>query len=141
MFCRFTPLTQAARILGSHPAALRKAINQFQIVERDNRRRRLIPNDVLALFRRTKAACGYLYPAWVRTREELLAAAAKIPQSEITELEARNACHQHQEMQTPRFKAAALQEVVLSIEPTVTSAHKEGNTTNEPNRRSLHSNQ
>jgi hypothetical protein len=49
-----TTLIQAAQILGSHPAALRKAINQFQIVERDNRRRRLIPNDVLALFRRTR---------------------------------------------------------------------------------------
>jgi hypothetical protein len=137
----YTTLIQAARILGSHPAALRKAINQFQIVERDNRRRRLIPNDVLALFRRTKAASGYLYPHWIRTRDDLLAAAAKIPQSEITALEARNACHQHQQMQTPRFKAAALQEVVLTIEPTVTSAHKEGSTTDEPNSRSLRSNQ
>jgi hypothetical protein len=44
-------------------------------------------------------------------------------------------------MQTPRFKAAALQEVVLTIEPTVTSAHKEGNTTDEPNSRYPHSNQ
>jgi hypothetical protein len=80
-----TPLTLSARILGSHPAALRKAINRFGIVERDGRQR-VIPNDVLALFRRTKAVAGYLYPAWVRSRDDLLGAAAKIPESEITGL-------------------------------------------------------
>ena len=80
-----TPLTVAARVLGSHPAALRKTINQFQIVKRDGRQR-VIPNDILALFRRTKAISGYLYPHWIRTRDELLAAAAQIPASEITDL-------------------------------------------------------
>ena len=77
----FTPLTQAARVLRSHPAALRKAINRFGIVNRDGRQR-VIPNDVLALFRRTKAVSGYLYPAWVRTPDDLIAAAAEIPASE-----------------------------------------------------------
>jgi hypothetical protein len=80
-----TPLTLAARILDSHPAALRKTINRFQIVERDGPQR-VIPNDILALFRRTKAIAGYLYPSWVRTRDDLLGAAAKIPESEIIEL-------------------------------------------------------
>jgi hypothetical protein len=80
-----TPLTQAARVLKSHPAALRKTANRFGIVERDGRQR-AIPNDILALFRRTKAIAGYLYPHWVRTRDDLLGAAAKIPESEITEL-------------------------------------------------------
>jgi hypothetical protein len=86
-----TTLTQAAQILESHPMALRKTFNRFGFVERDNRRRRLIPIDVLALFRRTKAASGYLYPRSIRTRTDLLAAAAEIPQSEITELIARTA--------------------------------------------------
>jgi hypothetical protein len=58
-----TPLAQAAIILRSHPAALRKTINRFGIVERDGRQR-VIPNDILALFRRTKAASGYLCPTW-----------------------------------------------------------------------------
>jgi hypothetical protein len=73
-----TPLTQAARFLGSHTAALRKTINRFGIVERDGRQR-VIPNDVLALFHRTKAASGYLYPTWVRTHDDLIAAAAAVP--------------------------------------------------------------
>jgi hypothetical protein len=73
-----TPLTQAARVLGSHPAALRKTINRFGIIERDGRQR-VIPNDILALFRRTRAASGYLYPAWVRTHDDLIAAVAEIP--------------------------------------------------------------
>ena len=77
----FTPLTQAARVLRSHPAALRKAINRFGIVNRDGRQR-VIPNDVLALFRRTKAVSGYLYPAWIRTPDDLIAAAAEISASE-----------------------------------------------------------
>jgi hypothetical protein len=75
-----TPLTQAARVLDSHPAALRKTINRFGIFERDGRQR-VIPNDVLKLFRRTKAVSGYLYPAWVRTHDDLIAAAAQIPAS------------------------------------------------------------
>ena len=87
-----TTLTLAAQILGSHPAALRKAMNQFQIVERDSRRRRLIPNNVLALFRRTKTVSGYLYPHWIRTRDELIAAAAQIPPSEITDLAENRFC-------------------------------------------------
>ena len=70
----FTPLMQAARFLGSHPAALRKAINRFGIVERDGGQR-VIPNDILALFHRTKTASGYLYPAWVRTHDDLITAA------------------------------------------------------------------
>jgi hypothetical protein len=77
-----TPLTQAARVLNSHPAALRKTANRFGIRERDGRQR-AIPNDILALFRRTKAVSGYLYPAWVRTHDDLIAAAAEIPASEI----------------------------------------------------------
>jgi hypothetical protein len=77
-----TPLTQAALILGSHPAALRKAINRLGIVERVGRQR-VIPNDILALFRRTKTVSGYLYPAWVRTHDDLIAAAAEVPASEI----------------------------------------------------------
>jgi hypothetical protein len=77
-----TTLAQAALILRSHPAALRKAINRFGIVERDGRQR-VIPNDILALFRRTKAVSGYLYPAWVRTHDDLIAAAAEVPTSEI----------------------------------------------------------
>lgn len=77
----YTPLTQAARFLRSHPAALRKTINRFGIVERDGRQR-VIPNDILDLFHRTKTASGYLYPVWVRTRDDLIAAAAqKIPAS------------------------------------------------------------
>jgi hypothetical protein len=77
-----TPLTQAARELGSHPAALRKAINRLGIIERDGRQR-VVPDDILALFRRTKAVSGYLYPAWVRTHDDLIAAAAENPASEI----------------------------------------------------------
>jgi hypothetical protein len=77
-----TPLTQAALLLDSHPAALRKTVNRFGIVERDGRQR-VIPNDVLALFRRTKAVSGYLYPSWVRSHADLIAAAAEIPSSEI----------------------------------------------------------
>ena len=78
-----TPLRQAAEILGSHPAALRKTINQFGIVERDGRQR-TIPNNILALFRRTKAVSGYLYPHWVRTRADLDRCAAEVPGSEMS---------------------------------------------------------
>jgi hypothetical protein len=80
-----TPLTQAARVLDSHTAELRKTINRFQIFERVGRQR-VIPKDVLALFRGTKAISGYLYPAWVHMRADLLAAAAKIARSEIGHL-------------------------------------------------------
>jgi hypothetical protein len=86
-----TTLTAAARVLDAHPAALRKAINRFQIVERVGRQR-VIPNDVLALFRKTKTVCGYLYPHWVRTRDELLAAAAQIPASEAIDLAEERLC-------------------------------------------------
>lgn len=72
----FTPLMQAARFLGSHPAALRKAINRFGIVERDGGQR-VIPNDILALFHRTKTVSGYLYPTWIRTHHDLITAAAE----------------------------------------------------------------
>jgi hypothetical protein len=76
----YTTLTQAARDLDSHPAALRKTINRFGIVERDGGQR-VIPNNILTLFHRTKVASGYLYPAWVRTHDDLIAAAAEIPAS------------------------------------------------------------
>jgi hypothetical protein len=78
----YTPLTQAARFLRSHPAAVRKTLNRFGIVEHYGGQR-VIPNDILALFHRTKAASGYLYPAWVRTPDDLIVAAAEIPASEI----------------------------------------------------------
>jgi hypothetical protein len=74
----YTTLTQAARDLDSHPAALRKTINRFGIVERDGGQR-VIPNNILTLFHRTKVASGYLYPAWVRTHDDLIAAAAAVP--------------------------------------------------------------
>jgi len=80
-----TSLTQAARILGSHLAALRKTLNQFGIIEREGRQR-VIPNDILALFRRTKLASGYLYPRSVRTHDDLIAAAKEIPAEEVSEL-------------------------------------------------------
>jgi hypothetical protein len=63
-----TTLTQAAPVLRSHPAALRKTINRFGIVECDGGRR-VIPNDILALFLRTKAVSD--------THDDLIAAAAE----------------------------------------------------------------
>jgi hypothetical protein len=74
----YTPLTQAARFLRSHPAHVRKTLNRFGIVER-HEGQRTIPNNILDLFQRTKAASGYLYPSWVRTHDDLIAAAAVVP--------------------------------------------------------------
>jgi hypothetical protein len=74
----YTPLTQAARSLRSHTAHVRKTLNRFGIVER-HEGQRTIPNNILDLFQRTKAASGYLYPSWVRTHDDLIAAAAAVP--------------------------------------------------------------
>ena len=118
-----TTLSLAAEILDSHPAGLRKTANRFQIVERDGRQR-VIPNDVLALFVRTKTASGYLVPYWIRTRSELIAAAAQIPSSEITELEARIAPHASTNKKTaPQLATAALHEPVQTKGSTTYDAN------------------
>jgi hypothetical protein len=70
-------LTEAARTIPSHPAALRKTLNQFGLTERRSDGQRIIPADLVWFFKEMKRLSGYMYPFHVRTRDDLLAAMAK----------------------------------------------------------------
>jgi len=80
------PLVLAARIIPVDPSALRRTLNRFGLNDSQEDGQRIVDLAVVKLFQRTRAASGYLAPYWLRTRDDLLAAAAAIPASEIDEL-------------------------------------------------------
>ena len=79
-------LVQAALIIPADPSSLRRVLNRFGLNDRQEDGQRVIDPSIVRLFQRTKEASGYLAPYWIRTREELLAAAAEIPVAEVSEL-------------------------------------------------------
>jgi hypothetical protein len=80
------PLVQAALIIPTDPSSLRRALNRFGINDRQEDGQRVVDPVIVRLFQRTKEASGYLVPYRIRSRDQLLAAAAEIPASEISEL-------------------------------------------------------
>jgi hypothetical protein len=79
------PLVEAARKVHSDPSVFRRVLNRFGLVDRQQDGQRVVDPRVVQLMQRTKAASGYLVPVWIRTRDDLLAAAAEIPVSEIND--------------------------------------------------------
>ena len=80
------PLVQAALIIPTDPSSLRRGLNRFGLHDRQEDGQRIVDPRIVRLLQKTKQASGYLVPHWIRTRDDLLAAAAEIPASEITEL-------------------------------------------------------
>jgi hypothetical protein len=80
------PLVQAALIIPTDPSTLRRMLNGLGITDRQQDGQRVVDLPIVRLFQRTKKASGYLCPYWIRTRDDLLAAAAEIPASEISKL-------------------------------------------------------
>jgi len=80
------PLVQAAHTIPADPSALRRMLNRFGLNDRQEDGQRTVDARIVRLLQKTKQASGYLVPYWIRTRDDLLAAAAEIPASEITEL-------------------------------------------------------
>ena len=78
------PLVLAARIIPVDPSALRRTLNRFGLNDPQEDGQRIV--DLVKLFQRTRAASGYLAPYWIRTRDQLLAAAAEISAEEVSEL-------------------------------------------------------
>jgi hypothetical protein len=78
------PLVQAALLIPTDPSSLRRVLNRFGLNDRQEDGQRVVDPLIVRLFQRTKGASGYLAPYWLRTRDDLLAAAAEIPASEMS---------------------------------------------------------
>ena len=82
------PLAAAAREAHSDPSVYRRVLNRFGLTDRQQDGQRVVDARVAMFMKRTKAASGYLVPYWIKTRDDLMAAAAKIPVAEIELTEA-----------------------------------------------------
>jgi len=80
------PLVQAAPKVPTDTSTFRRTLNRFALNDRQKDGQRIVDPRIVRLFQKTKRASGYLVPYWIRTRDDLLGAAANIPESEITEL-------------------------------------------------------
>ena len=76
------PLVQAALLIPTDPSSLRRVLNRFGLNDRRDDGQRVVDRPIVQLFQQTKEASGYLCPHWIRTRDDLLAAAAENNASE-----------------------------------------------------------
>jgi hypothetical protein len=72
------PLAKAAEAIPTDPSCLRRALNRFGLVDRQDDGQRVIDTRIVALFAQNKRASGYLYPKAIDTLDKLLAAASAI---------------------------------------------------------------
>jgi hypothetical protein len=72
------PLAQAAEAIPTDPSCLRRALNRFGLVDRQDDGQRVIDKRLVQLFAQTKQTSGYLYPRACTTLEQLFAAASEI---------------------------------------------------------------
>lgn len=75
------PLAQAAKTISIDKSSLRRALNRFGIVDRQDDGQRVIDPRIVALFAQTRRTSGYLYPRTIDTLDKLLATASQITEA------------------------------------------------------------